>query len=44
MVIVSADHSKQRMSGLMFTPEVKVQGSLLRFNLNSSEEKQATPT
>lgn len=33
MVIMLADPSKQRLSGLTFTPKVKVQESQLRFQL-----------
>lgn len=33
MVIMSADHSKPRLSGSISTPKVKVQGSQLRFQL-----------
>lgn len=34
MVIMSADHSKPRLSGSISTPEVKVQGSQLNANIH----------
>lgn len=42
---LSADHSKLRISGSIFTPQVKVQERRQDFNLKSSEEeKPTTPT
>lgn len=41
MVIMSADHSKPRLSGSISTPEVKVQGSQLRFQLEKEWRRNA---
>lgn len=41
MVIMSADHSKPRLSGSISTPKVKVQGSQLRFQLKKEWRRKA---
>lgn len=40
---MSADHSKQRMSGSVFTPQVKVQESQLRFQCKKQEREKKKP-